>query len=610
VVIATAENKSKIYGDENPALTISYSGFKGDDDETAIDTPPVVMTEATPSSSAGEYTIALTGGSDDHYTFITIAGTLSVGKASLTVSAADAEKLYGEENPDFHLQYAGFKLSDDESDIDVPPSVSTEATTLSDVGTYPLSIDSGMDTNYDLIEFGKAILTIAKSPLVVTADDKSKQYGDPLPELTFSFEGFKGPDDSTVLDAEPTLSTSVTTASDAGAYVIDVTVSVDNNYLLIPDNGVLTVEKALLTVNVQDTVKAYGDDLPPLTFIYSGLLPGQDASVIDTPPLLTTTATALSAPGDYDIVASGGLDNNYDFNYISGTLTIGAPDKEDIRNSTAPLILFPTNNSANVNFFLSIVASDLHGKQYVFEVNTQEDFSGPALTASASKPAAQYLLLPDTRYYVRAKIDDSDWGPPTAFTTGNALSLSYITSPADGTGGVGTNVKLTVNEIYGATSYNIQIDTDQQFLNPIVATSDSPMMRARLSRHTTYYARASTSVTPGLWGRTTSFRTTDDMISARAKDSMAEGVETEESVESIQYSIYPNPFSDKLIVRVQTPAQERVYLSLINVNGTASDERSTLSNTDVTIGKGLTSGVYALIIRTQYGRAIVKVMKR
>ena len=610
VLIATAENKSKIYGDENPVLTIAYTGFIGNDEESVIDTASLVSTEATLASDAGEYTITLTGGSDDNYTLTTVSGTLSVSKSPLTVTVADTNKIYGDANPGFILRYTGFKLTDDESEINIPPSIATDADTLSDAGTYSLFASGGADNNYDFIHYKEGMLTVEKSPLIVRADEKWKRYGEAVPQLTLSFEGFKGADDPSVLDAQPTISTSASTTSDAGTYLIDVSTSDDNNYVLIAEDGLLTVEKALVTVNVENKLKAYGEELPPLTFFYEGLLFGQDSSVIDTPPFLTTAATAFSAPGDYEIVASSAVDDNYDFTYVNGTLTISEPDKEDIKDSTVPLILYPTNNSMNVNFLLTIIASDLSGKEYVFEVNTHHDFSGTALISQSSSPETQYLLSQDTRYYVRAKVDASDWGPPTAFTTGNALSLSFITNPSDGTEGVKANVKMTMNEIYGATSYTVQISEEQQFLNAITQTTAIPVVAVRLSRRTTYFARVSTNVTPGSWGRTTSFRTTDDMVTARTNGGLTEAVVAGNHDEPVSYSIYPNPFSDKLVAHVQTPVQETIYLSLIHANGMSVEERSALSNTNVTIGEGLTSGIYALIIRTSYGRRIVKVVKR
>ncbi|OWU66796.1 hypothetical protein ATO3_27425 [Marinibacterium profundimaris] len=75
---ATADDASKSYGDPNPALTISYSGFVGSDDESDLDTAPTASTLAELSSTAGSYAITVAGGSDNNYSFAYVDGALTV----------------------------------------------------------------------------------------------------------------------------------------------------------------------------------------------------------------------------------------------------------------------------------------------------------------------------------------------------------------------------------------------------------------------------------------------------------------------------------------------------------------------------------------------------
>ncbi|NVK53776.1 MAG: gliding motility-associated C-terminal domain-containing protein, partial [Flavobacteriaceae bacterium] len=46
------------------------------------------------------------------------------------------------------------------------------------------------------------------------------------------------------------------------------------------------------------------------------------ASVLDTSPTASTAVTTTTAVGTYDIDVSGGVDNNYDFSYTKGSLTV------------------------------------------------------------------------------------------------------------------------------------------------------------------------------------------------------------------------------------------------------------------------------------------------
>ena len=78
---ATADDKTKKAGDDNPQFTITYSGFVNGDDVSKI-TPPIASTTATKDSPEGTYPITLSGGSADNYNIILVNGTLSVTKGN------------------------------------------------------------------------------------------------------------------------------------------------------------------------------------------------------------------------------------------------------------------------------------------------------------------------------------------------------------------------------------------------------------------------------------------------------------------------------------------------------------------------------------------------
>ena len=57
----------------------------------------------------GEYPITVSGGSATNYEFIYNQGILTVTKASLSAKVVDATKVYGENNPNFTIEYYGLK---------------------------------------------------------------------------------------------------------------------------------------------------------------------------------------------------------------------------------------------------------------------------------------------------------------------------------------------------------------------------------------------------------------------------------------------------------------------------------------------------------------------
>ncbi|WP_423149777.1 MBG domain-containing protein, partial [Rubrolithibacter danxiaensis] len=318
----TADDQSRTYGTANPALTVSYSGFVNGDTATDLTTPPTATTAATTGSAAGTYAITAAGGASANYDFTYTAGTLTIGKATLAVTADDQSKTYGTANPALTVSYSGFVNGDTATDLTTPPTATTAATTGSAAGTYAITAAGGASANYDFT-YTAGTLTIGKATLAVTADDQSRTYGSANPALTVSYSGFVNGDTATDLTTPPTAITAATTGSAAGTYAITAAGGVSSNYDFTYTAGTLTIGKATLAVTADDQSRTYGSANPALTVSYSGFVNGDTATDLTTAPTATTAATTGSAAGTYAITAAGGASANYDFTYTAGTLTIG-----------------------------------------------------------------------------------------------------------------------------------------------------------------------------------------------------------------------------------------------------------------------------------------------
>ncbi len=81
---------------------------------------------------------------------------------------------------------------------------------------------------------------------------------------------------------------------------------------------------ASLQVTAASPTIKYGASIPPLTYLITGYVNGEQPSVVSGAPALSTTATATSIPGTYPItVGTGTLTAaNYSFVFVNGTLTI------------------------------------------------------------------------------------------------------------------------------------------------------------------------------------------------------------------------------------------------------------------------------------------------
>jgi len=140
-----------------------------------------------------------------------------------------------------------------------------------------------------------------------------------------------------------------------GAGTATITASQPGNDLYDPAEGVsqnLTVGKAGLSIEAEDAGKNYNEPNPVLILSYFGFVNGDDANALDVVPTISTTASASSGAGQYPISVSGGSDDDYEFTYTNGTLTVNkAPQTitfgslPEVKKGDAPLTLTATSTS-------------------------------------------------------------------------------------------------------------------------------------------------------------------------------------------------------------------------------------------------------------------------
>lgn len=150
VLTITANNASKTYGQANPTLTATYSGFVGSDNPSVLDGTLTLTTTATTASPAGTYPINASGHSSVLYDITYVPGTLTVNPAPLTIKVNNTTKIQGTPNPTFTVSYTGFVNGDTPASLTGSLSFSTTATTSSPVGTYPVSVSGVSSPNYSI----------------------------------------------------------------------------------------------------------------------------------------------------------------------------------------------------------------------------------------------------------------------------------------------------------------------------------------------------------------------------------------------------------------------------------------------------------------------------
>lgn len=149
-LVASAGTYSREYGLDNPAFSVSYSGFRNGDTESVLTTKATATTAATAASHVGTYPVTVSGGAAQNYTLSYQNGSLDVTKAPLEVSVGNYVRDMGQENPVFELVYSGFRNGDTESVFTTKPTATTEATAQSPAGDYTIVVSGGAAQDYSL----------------------------------------------------------------------------------------------------------------------------------------------------------------------------------------------------------------------------------------------------------------------------------------------------------------------------------------------------------------------------------------------------------------------------------------------------------------------------
>jgi uncharacterized repeat protein (TIGR01451 family) len=470
----TASDTNRLYGATNPSFTAGYSGFVNGETTSILSGSPSLTTAAATNSSVGTYPIVATNGtlSAVNYDFTFVNGTLTVGQATLTVTANNTNKIYGAANPVFTASYSGFLNGDTTSVLSGSPSLNTAATTNSIVGTYPITATNGTLTaaNY-AFSFVNGTLTVGQATLTVTANNTNKIYGAVNPAFVASYSGFVNGDTSIVLGGAPSFATSVTTNSGVGGYPVTVTNGTLNaaNYTFSFASGTLTVNAATLTVTANSTGRPYGTTNPVFTAVYSGFVNGETTSVLSGTPNLTTPATTNSPAGSYPIVATNGTLSaaNYTFSFVDGTLSIFTGGYALSWTPPASIVygtLLGTNqNNATATVPGSFVYDPTNGILLPAGTNTLNVVFTPTDTNYPGTNASMLLVVTPAPLSITASNLAKNYGTTltlgagqTAFTSSglvNSETVGSVTLASAGTGAGVTagNYPLTPSAATGGT---------------------------------------------------------------------------------------------------------------------------------------------------------------
>jgi unsaturated rhamnogalacturonyl hydrolase len=356
------------YGDA--PITLSASASSGLSVSFSVLSGPASITGNTLTiTGAGTVSVQASQAGNTTYAATNMIQSFTVSPVALAVSANPQSKTYGNVDPTLTWQLTSGSLVSGDNFAGGLTRVPGES-----IGAYAIlqgTLTAG--TNYSLTYTG-ANLTIGQKAIAVTADPKSKTYGDVDPALTWQLTG------GSLVSGDGFVGGLLrTTGENAGLYaILQGTLTAGANYNLTYTGANLTISQKSLTITADNKSKTAGLANPVLTASYNGFVNNENTNVFTSQVTLSTTADINSPAGTtYPITASGAVAVNYSFNYVPGLLTVVAkPDLTGISVS---------GNQSTLNW------PTLTGQNY--QVEFKDNLNDPAWTPLGVPQAGTGYLL-------------------------------------------------------------------------------------------------------------------------------------------------------------------------------------------------------------------------
>ncbi|MBO4422896.1 MAG: hypothetical protein J5879_05625 [Clostridia bacterium] len=254
-------------------------------------------------------------------------GTLTVTAKPITITAASDSKIC-DDTPLENGNYTNTELAEGDSieSVKVEGSL-TEPGSAENVPSEAKIVNAAGDdvtANYEITYENGTLTVTDKRKLTITAADGEKVYdGSELTNGSYTITALAEGDSLESLTVTGSQTDAGSCDNVPGAAKIvdangnDVTATYDITY----ENGTLTVTRAKVTVKADDKSKVYGEDDPKFTATVSGLVNGDDESVIT----YNITRAEGANVGEYDITPAGEAEQgNYEVTYEAGKLTVNA----------------------------------------------------------------------------------------------------------------------------------------------------------------------------------------------------------------------------------------------------------------------------------------------
>ena len=469
-----APNKTKVYGDADPALTWALAAGSA---WVGSDSPTVNLTRKE-GQNVGNYNISVSSVTDgSNYDIEVTSGFLEITPRPITVKPDGNTKVYGDNDPTLSFTVSVGSLGYSDKLAGSLARVSGE-----DVGSFEVNLGNfvASNPNYTISLDATNQFSITKRPFTVTAVAASKEYGQADPALTYTTSVTK-------LDNGINVSLNGDLTRAPGEAVADyninqgtLTDSANSNYTITYVAGKLSITKRNVSICADDKEHIYGESRPAnsAALCSGSSFVGPDA--LGSVTFTFSTGNPVNA-GEYDItpsaaVLSTGNLSNYNISYEKATLTINkrqivvtAADKDKTYGQNDPTFTYAITSGTLVGSdsftgTLSRVSGENVGDYNLtlgsLSLGANYDVSATGGKLTINKLAIRVIPSPNQ------KKSYGDNNPVYAFTTNITLPFSDSLAGALGRdSGEDVNAyAYTIGTIASSNSnYDITLDNINKF---------------------------------------------------------------------------------------------------------------------------------------------------
>lgn len=384
--MVTINKDSYVYDTKAKTPTITVK----DGTKTLVKDTDYEITGDTSKTNVGNYTITVTGKGNYKESY-PINWNITKGTI-VGVTITDIDTTYDGQNHQIGVAIPenakiSYKTNTEDEYTNTNPS-------FKNAGNYTVYYKVEIDNNYEVIE-GNAKVIIAQKDVTVTADDKSKVYGEDEPELSYTNTELVGEEklEGITLTRE--------TGNDAGTYTITVSkdTSKDLNYNITLKNGTFTINKKEvtnpeITITTENIVYT-GNEIEP-----SIVVKDNDGNVIIDSEYTVSYSNNTNA-GEGTITITNKKGGNY---IVNGNKTFTINKKE----VTNPTIEFDpteyTYTGSEIKPLITVKDSDntIDSSEYIVEYEKNLNV-GTATIKVINKDGGNYIVNGQATFEIKKK---------------------------------------------------------------------------------------------------------------------------------------------------------------------------------------------------------------